>query len=94
MVRDTGKSIEAVAEARREEWPYYLPLAEGRRRTRTLPSGRQPLALSRGYYACTPLQTAMGALRAMGVPSSARRSHDFMASPTLPGETVNDRPAR
>ena len=36
----------------------------------------------------------MGALRAIGVPSSARRSHDFMASPTLPGETVSERPAR
>jgi len=50
----------------------FLPLAEGKRRTRTLPSGHQPLALSRGYYACTPLQTAMGALRAIppGLPQS------------------------
>ena len=65
MVRDTGRALETMAEAKLDQWPLFLPLAEGKRRTRTLPSGHQPIALSRGYYACTTLQTAMGALRAI-----------------------------
>ena len=68
LVKDTGRALETMAETKLDQWPYFLPLAEGKRRTRTLPSGHQPLALSRGYYACTALETAMGALRAIPAP--------------------------
>jgi len=60
--RILGKSIELVIEARAEDWPDYVSLVELVWRSRHLESGEQPLALSRGYYATTPLQSALGAL--------------------------------
>lgn len=61
--RVLGKSVEVLAEARAEDWPDFVPLVELTYRTRTLETGAQPLALSRGFYGSTPLQSALGALR-------------------------------
>ena len=65
MHKVLGKTIESLAEAHAEDWPDFVPLTELSYRTRTLDTGEQPIALSRGYYGSTSLQTAMGALKAI-----------------------------
>ena len=95
-VRDTGKCLETVVDAKKEMWPLFLPLAEGKRRTRTLSSGHQPLALSRGYFGCSPLQTAMGALRSIpvGLPNTIWMGRLVSAHRLLLNEEMEDRADR
>lgn len=75
MNQATGKSLETLAQTKLAMWPPFLPGSENKRRTRTLPSGHSPTALSRGHYATTTLQTTMAAIRA--IPSSLPL-YDFM----------------
>ena len=65
VISSLGQTLETLAGSKGAEWPYHLCVAENRRRTRYLTSGISPLALSRGYFGVTPLQTAMGALESI-----------------------------